>query len=261
MIITREEIIATLTSTLIQESFIRAAWLGGSDASGRTDQWSDIDLQMVVEDTMVEKAFDIFHHHLTMLSPIQYVFRLSSPTWHGHEQEFVSLRYADPCHLIDLVIMKLSSENWFLEKERHGEPLILFDKDDLVHPPQFDTQAHNIRMQKRLERLRTVFPLFQNFVSKAVKRNDHVDAVQSLLTYTIRPFIELARMRYSPSVFDYGLRYLDRDIPQDLHDEMKRLILPRTVDEIEYNRKRIEELFTKLMNSYDRGEWTLDDQF
>jgi len=214
---------------------------------------------MIVEDGSVQRTFNAFHETLTLLSPIRYRFRLPMPTWHGHAQEFVSLRDAESFHLIDLVIMESSSINWFLEKERHGEPLVLFDKDDIVHPPPFDHDTHFAKIRSRLERLRIVFPMFQNFVTKAVLRNDHVDAVQSFMTYTVRPFVELARIRYAPYLFDYGLRYLDRDIPQDLHAEIKRLVMPRTLEEIELYRQHIEKLFTALMKSYDNGQWTLDD--
>ena len=42
----RKQIIDTLAAALEPLDWVRAAWLGGSDASGRTDEWSDVDLDL-----------------------------------------------------------------------------------------------------------------------------------------------------------------------------------------------------------------------
>ena len=42
------------------------------------------------------------------------------------------------------------------------------------------------------------------------------NAMASYLAYSIRPLVELLRMRHCPDRFDYGLRYLDRDLPKKL---------------------------------------------
>jgi len=255
--ISRQKIVETLVQALEPLSFVHAAWLGGSDGTGRTDQWSDIDLQAVVGDDKVEETLEVTKHAMESLSPIAHYYRLPKPTSHGHDQIFLSLLHADDCHLLDFVIMRKSSSNWFLEPARHGRPMVLFDKEGLVRPTAFDREAHGAKMAERFETLRTTFPLFQNFVKKAVLRGDLPDAVHSYFVCTIRPFVELARMRHCPDRYDYGLRYLDRDLPDSLSREIGELALPTSIGQIEEYRTRTEVLFNELLRAYDRRQWSI----
>lgn len=253
----RVMIIDTLAAALEPLSMVRAAWLGGSDASGRTDEWSDVDLQVVVEDEAVEQTFEIIHEALERLSPISHRFRLPSPTWHGHEQEFLGLRDADPCHFLDLLVLKKSSSERFLEPERHGTALVLFDKDGLVKPAAFDRAAHLAKIEKRLATLREIFPLFQNLTIKAARRRACADAMLTYMTQTLRPLVELLRIRYCPDRYDFGLRYLDRDLPAGFHAEIERLAFPRSIDDVEPFQARAEEIFRETIRALDAGEWSV----
>ena len=255
--ISRQMMIDALAAAFEPLPFVHAGWLGGSDASGRTDAWSDVDIQIVVDDDAAEQCFEIAREVLERLSPVTHSFRLPSPTWHGHEQEFLSLRDADPCHFIDFVVVKRSSKDWFLERERHGDALILFDKEGLVKPPPFDRAAHTAKMQKRFAVLREIFPLFQNLTTKAARRRAGADAMMSYMSQTIRLVVELLRMRHCPDRYDYGLRYLDRDLPSDLRAEIERLVFPPSVDQIEAYQARAEEIFNETMRAYDAGEWRI----
>lgn len=255
--LSRQMMIDALAAAFEPLPFVHAGWLGGSDASGRTDAWSDIDIQFVVEDDAVEQCFEVAHEVLERLSPIAHRFRMPSPTWHGHEQEFLSLRDADPCHFVDLVVMRRSSKDWFLERERHGDALVLFDKERIVIAPPFDRAAHIAKMEKRFGIVREIFPLFQNLTIKAARRGAGADAMMTYMSQTIRLLVEVLRMRYCPDRYDYGLRYLDRDLPADLRAEIDRLVFPPSVDAIESYQARAEALFNETMRAYDAGEWRL----
>ena len=38
---------------------------------------------------------------------------------------------------------------------------------------------------------------------------------------TIKPLVELLRMRHSPVRWDFGMRYLDRDLPPSVYDQVR----------------------------------------
>jgi hypothetical protein len=251
----RKLMIDAMAAALEPLPFVHAGWLGGSDASGRTDDWSDVDIQIVVDDDAIERAFEVIHGALEKLSPIAHRYRLASPTWHGHEQEFLSLRDADPCHFVDLVILKRSSKDWFLERERHGDVVVLFDKCDLVKPTPLDREAHMAKMEKRLAYLREAFPMFQNLAAKAARRRACADAMMTYMAQTLRPLVDLLRLRYCPDRFDFGLRYLDRDLPADVRAEVERLAFPPSVEQVETYQARAEALFNETMRALDAGEW------
>ena len=68
----RDKIIETLTTTLQPLDFVLAFWQGGSAASGYTDEWSDIDIHVIVRDECVEETFAIVEKALKIISVIQF---------------------------------------------------------------------------------------------------------------------------------------------------------------------------------------------
>ncbi len=253
--ISRERIIETLTVALQDCPSILAAWLGGSDGSGRTDQWSDVDLQLIVEDGRIDEAYRVLHTCLQTLSPIEYRYRLPRPTWHGHDQEFFRLRDAAPWHFMDVLVMERGAEDHFLDLERHGEPLILFDRGGLTAPTHLDRKAHQAKMAKRLAEIRQTFPMFQHFVTKAMWRGQAADAMAGYFSVTIRPLVELLRMRYAPDLYDYGMRYLDRDLPPDRLAAIEELVLVPELSRIEEFRARAEAIYDEEIAALDAGVW------
>ena len=53
----REQVVEVLREALLPLSYVNAAWLGGSDAFGRADELSDVDLQVDVDDGRVAATF------------------------------------------------------------------------------------------------------------------------------------------------------------------------------------------------------------
>lgn len=256
--VSRQQIIDVMHRALEQTDCVRAAWLGGSDASGRTDRWSDIDIQFIVEDDSVEPAYETLHAALEALSPIEHVFRFPQPMWHGHEQELLTLQGADRMHMVDMLIIKKSGEDFFLERERHGEPLVLFDKDGLIITVLLDRESHLAKMEKRLPLLRTQFYLYQGMVSKAAFRGHRLDALSAYLSATLKMLVELLRMRHCPERFDYGPRYLDRDLPAGLAEKIDGWVFVKDTKDLERCRAEAEELFTETLRDYDAGAWRLE---
>ena len=241
--VSRDAIIAALRAALEESPAVLAAFLGGSDATGRTDEFSDIDLVVVVEDGSVEETFGVIHAALEELSPISHRWRLADPTWHGHPQEFLALRDADPAHFVDLVIQTPTGGERFLDAERHGHADVLIDRAGMLAPIPLDEAALQQRIDARLAVLRERFPLFQTLVTRAVRRGFIAEAAVAYQDYAYRPLIELLRIRHCPQRFDYGARYLDRDLPDSLRTEIESLALPGSLDEVEAFRARAQALF------------------
>lgn len=249
----RATIIAALRAALEGDPAVRAAFLGGSDATGRTDLLSDIDLVVIVEPGAVERTFTTMHTALEALSPISHRWRLPEPTWHGHAQEFVALRAAAPEHFVDVVVEEPAGGERFLDVDRHGTPLVLFDRAGVVTPTPEDRAGLQSRIDARLATLRERFPLFQTLVSRAVRRGFVAEAAVAYQDHTYRPLIELLRIRHCPARFDYGARYLDRDLPAPLRAEVESLALPSSLAQIEEFRERAEMLFNATLTELDRS--------
>ena len=249
--VTRAQIITALHAALEAAPEVLAASLGGSDATGRTDEFSDVDLVVVVAEGAVEATLEAVHSALEDLSPIAHRWRLAEPTWHGNAQEFLSLRDADPAHFIDLVVLEPSGGERFLEVERHGTAIVLFDRAGLLAPAPLDRVALQARIDARLAILRERFPLFQTLVTRAVRRGFVAEAAVAYQDYTYRPLIELLRIRHCPDRFDFGARYLDRDLPAAVRAEVEALALPGSLAEVETFRGRAEALFVATLAELD----------
>jgi predicted nucleotidyltransferase len=251
----RETLIRALTAALAKREWARAAWLGGSDATGRLDRFSDIDLVTVVDEDRVDDAFAAIKEELESISPVDLEWRVPSPTWHGHEQVFYRLRDADEHLMIDFVVMTRSTpaQNRFLERERHGFPVVLFDHDGFCSPAALDRSVHDQRMRARLERIRVTFPLFQPLVTRAIERGQPCDAAYFYSQLTLAPTVEALRMLHCPERFDFGMRYLFDDLPAEVYTRVCELALPGSLDGIRRCREQAHAMFNDAMERLDHG--------
>ncbi|HEY9605229.1 MAG TPA: hypothetical protein V6C85_26725, partial [Allocoleopsis sp.] len=221
----RQKILESIIATLEPKDFVLALWQGGSAAHEFTDEWSDIDIQVIVEDDAcggsrsdhrVQETFDILEESLKTISEIRFKWRVPEPTWHGHSQCFYQLEDASPFLFIDFAVLKQSFPNNFLELERHGKLAIAFDKANLLVQHSLDRSEHLSRMQERLATLIKTFDFFQLIVKKEINRGHLVSAISNYHTYTLQPLVELMGMVYRPERYDFRTKYFYRDFPTEV---------------------------------------------
>lgn len=221
----RDAIIDALTARLRDLPSVRALWLGGSDATGRRDAYSDIDYCVIADDGSAGEVFAAAESALAAISPIEIGYRLPQCPWPHMEQAFYRLRDAGPHLLVDFCVLSANAppEARFMERERHGQPQILFDPSGLLAPVPMDRAAHQVRIAARIADLRQRFPLFQTLVERNLARGQAVDALHFYMNLTLRPLIDLLRIAYCPDRFDFGARYLKFDLPPQIAAEVERL--------------------------------------
>ncbi|MDB5097036.1 MAG: polymerase beta domain protein region [Cyanobacteria bacterium RYN_339] len=232
-----------LQALLEPRADVLAAWLGGSAASGRTDEHSDVDLVAIAANDAVEAVLAAIEGAL----PIALRLALPMPTWHGHAQRL----YRVAGKLLDVVIMREDAPNRFLEPERHGTPVVLFDKPGLVRPAPLDPVAWHAKLRERVAYLVPSFDLLQELPRKAALRGLPMDAMGSYQTYTIRPLVELCRIKHCPWKYDFGLRYLERDLPADLHARLIALCYVADPADILAKLPVAEALFQEVLAGMD----------
>ncbi len=246
--LTSQEIISALQAALEPLDYVNAAWLGGSAAFNRADQWSDIDLMVDAADERVEEILPRIETTLQALSPIDLKFEVPRPTWHGHIQTIYRLERASPYLLIDVAVLKSSSLNKFLEPEIHGQAVVLFDKTGVVQPPPLDRQALQEKLRARLGYLRTVFDLFQILTLKELNRGSYLDALQYYFSFTLRPLVEALRIQHDPARHDFGARYLYADLPRPLAERVEQLYFVCDGEDLRRKRAEAESWFYEVMD-------------
>jgi len=251
--VTRDSLLATLTQRLESLDYTHAMWEAGAIAFGRVDEWSDIDLQVVVDDERVEDAFSEVESALEELSPIAATFRFPEPVWHGHSQAFYRLRDASPYLLLDLVVMKLSNESRFLQTEIHGAPFVYFDKTSIVTPEAFDAEAHAEKIRGRIEGLRSRFDMFQVMVTKEVERGNPIEAVAYYHAMTVRPLVEMLRIRHVPVRHDFYTRYVYYELPGAVIERLEPLFFVRDMEDLRSKRTVAEAWFHEISEAVGQG--------
>lgn len=232
MPINRPQLIQALRGALEPLPAVLAMWEGGAAAFGRVDEWSDADVQLVVEDGHVDEAVAAAEGALEALGGIKTRLVLPAPTWHGHWQGFYRTHGASPFLMLDLVVMERSHPNKFLEPEIHGDKVIHFDKDDVLAAPPFDHAAWEERLRQRAEAIRGSFDLFQALTLKEIPRGNHIEALSFYQNFTLRPLVELLRLRHAPLHHHFHTRYLYYDLPPEIVERLHPLFFVASPDEL-----------------------------
>ena len=223
----RARISAAVTEALQPLPEVFAGWEGGSAAFGAVDAYSDIDLEFVVADdasfedlyTSAERAIEAVSSITARYSPLQ--------------GRYYKLKESGDFFLVDLIFHRAGDPDDHLVIERHGEKVTLFDKGNWLRPRPVDEGALATKREARCRELQTWFPMSQVFVRKAILRGQHVEAVNAFWACTLKPLAELLRMRYCPVRWDFGVRYLDRDLPPAVYEQVRDLALVQDLEDLQ----------------------------
>ena len=248
----RHRIIAHLCERLGADPLVRAATLGGSDATGRADERSDVDVFVLVEPGAIEHTAALFEHALLELSPLNVRYRLPMPTWHGFHQAFYQLARASEDHMVDWVIVETRPETWriWFEQERHGRHKVLFDKDSLIRAGHVDRAEVARAIAKKVPELEMRFRAFRHLPVKLVDRGLPVDAAYFYHQLILRPLVDMLRIVHCPDRYDFGFRYVKFDLPGDSYRELERLMYPSGAAAIPGLVARADELFARALAEY-----------
>lgn len=250
--ITRERIITTLVTSLQPLSYIYALWEAGAASFNRIDQWSDIDLYLVVDDEAIAETFKSMEEAFSNLSGLELEFRLPAPTWHGHSQAFYRLKNASPFLFLDIVVMKESSKDKFLQFQIHEEPIVYFDKKSLVKNDLIQPEAFLDKLEARLQMLRVTFDLFQVLTLKEINRGNDIEALSYYMTYTYKPLVEVLRIKYSPYHYNFHNSYIYYDLPDQIVKRLHGLNFIPDSKALSRCRDEAEAWFWKVIDSIGR---------
>lgn len=222
-LVSKDAIRHALTEELARHDEVLAFWEAGSLAMGRADEWSDLDMQILTRDGAAEAVQSVVEDVLRTLGTIDAEYVLPAPTWHGHVQVFYRLAEADPLWLVDLVIMEEKSRLRFLEPELHGRPVTYIDRPGVVRPTPADADEFARVLQRRIAALRVVPELFHRFVEKELWRGRPIDALASYQGLVQR-VVEALRILHCPWRYNFGLRYLQHDLPPEEYARVLALV-------------------------------------
>jgi len=222
----RGRITEAVSNGLQPLSYVLAGWKCGSVAFDLEDQYSDIDLCFLLDDTFPTDQFYIaLESALNAVSPIVATHSLGAG-------RYFKLRDVSDYLLVDVCIYQTKDLAKRLDAERHGTIRPLFDKGEWLRRDPSAGVSQTASRAKRLEEHQEWFSISQSFVHKAILRGRQIESLHAYWGYTLRPLVELLRMRYCPHRWDFGMRYLERDLPEPVYEELRRLMFVGESDDI-----------------------------
>lgn len=248
----REAVINAIQHAVQPLTYVHAMWQGGAAAFGRVDEWSDIDVQFLVDDDHVQDTAAHVEAALLQLTSFELRFELPQPTWHGHWQAFYRLKDASPFLLIDLAVIKLSSQNRFLEPEIHGKAKVNFDKLGVVHASKpLDQTTFIAQIKGRMDVLRLMFDLFQVLTLKEIHRKNAIEAASFYQAYTLRPLVEVLRVKYDPARYNFHTRYVHYDFPPEAIQRLEPLFYPSSLNDLALKFVEAQQFFWETIETID----------
>lgn len=238
----RRRVIDALIAPLRALNAVEAVWEGGSAATGRLDAFSDVDLCIVAPPEATGAVFDAVESALAAIAPIEHTWRVDPPAFRDMAQRFYLLAGAPPFFAVDCSVLAPAGVAQFLERERHGEPLVYFDRGGRVRAVPLDRDAHEARRRARLEQIGQSVPVYALLARKEIARKRALEALgfyQALL----RALVELLGMAHRPERFDFGLRYVHGDFPPQVRDRLAHFAFVPDGDTLA---ERIEEIVAAI---------------
>ncbi len=215
----RKELVNIIKPWAQKHPSIIAAWEGGSAATNRMDQYSDLDLSLIVNDNQVETVFTDFEVFLKENFSIINKYRIPEPAWHGLSQCFYEIEPVDPFIYLDIAVIKESQPDKLMEQDRHGIATVWFDRKQ-IYNSRFSTPEEIAERGKKLYQsvVQTDFLIITE-VEKGIARGEFIDVFPTYYSFISRHLGVMMNLKHRPEKADFGLRYaridysnLDKDI-------------------------------------------------
>lgn len=246
----KETLITELTQTLLTHPNALAMWEAGSAANKAKDHFSDIDL-IVIAEKNAEQFFEEIETRLQKISSITHRYIESKSFWPGCFQRIYFFKDSPQHFFLDLAIIAKESKaliSEFLEIEKHGTPVVLFDKEGLVVTKNMDPLTLNEKHRMRVAEIDGFFPVYLTLVQKEIARGKSIDAFAFYMGGVIRPLVELLGIIHRPFRFDFGLRYLHTVFPEKERELIHNLIYVHHLDDLKEKIVVAEKFFKETRN-------------
>ena len=79
-------------------------------------------------------------------------------------------------------------------------------------------------IDEAVDQIRQRRPTAEWLVNRALRRGQEAETVQFYLAFALNPLVRLLRVEHCPWRHDFGLRYLDTDLPADVAERVTALV-------------------------------------
>jgi predicted nucleotidyltransferase len=243
----RQEAIRLLKELMQNNSNYLAAWEGGSAATGYLDENSDLDLGIIVKDDYVEESVSELKAFIEKIWGIDFFIRVPEPNWHGHSQFFCKPKSEFDFFYFDILIEKETcTKDRFTSSDRHGQSIIWFDHNRIIDTNPLPKDTFSEQYKRIQTQMSESFPLLSLELKKNLFRRKKIESFESYFGF-LRRYVALLNIKYRPAKYDFGLRYIDRDFPTDMANQIENLLYVKDFEKLKENALTVLHLFKELL--------------
>lgn len=198
---------------------VRVVFVGGSAVTGGYDDHSDLDVEVLATPGEAVATYRRLLDAALRDFTVHQVWELPEATWPDGRQAFLNLTpdagdLGVPTRIIDLHVSDLADEHRLVDPRRHGEPLVLHDPAGLVELRPDDEETMALARAEAVTQIAARRQTAAWLVNRAIARDQQAEAVSFHLQFAVSPLVRLLRIVHCPARHDFGLRYLDTDLPE-----------------------------------------------
>ena len=228
----RADLVKMIQPWVYAHPSILAAWEGGSAATQRMDQYSDLDLSLVVIDDQVDMIFKDLEAFLMKHFSILRKYRIPEPAWHGLSQCFYQIDHTDPFIYLDIAVIKESQPEKLMEQDRHGFANVWFDRKHIYDPSPSSPKDIIERGKKLFDSMVQTDFLIMIEVEKGIQRGQFIDVFPTYYSFISRHLAVMMNLKYRPEKVDFGLRYARFDYDFSDLEKIEKSIAVATIHEL-----------------------------
>ena len=229
----RKYIIDYIKRYAISKDYVYAMWLEGADGLNQVDEYSDLDFWFDVEDSKRDSFIFDLVNHLSLLGKID--SRMDQSTKEIYQSN-IHLENTNEYLTIDLAAQNDSrdrKDTCFTNGSITEVPLVLFDKKNIItfhEPYELDYKELNTIFKQKKNRI-----LQYSRVTKYIKRNQYLECFMEYEKQILKPIVTIARIIYTPYIYDYELCHISRHLPKDIVEKLEVLYKVNSFADIEKN--------------------------
>ena len=243
----RSELRAALRDELVKCDNVLAMWEAGSHAFARADEYSDLDIGLLVREGTLDEAWAAIDRGLERVGGFDLRWQLPGHIFKGMTQRVYHPRRGGRWLALDVGIFQESAEDLYLDEPRHGRAEVLFDRTRRVKPPPWDPGKHRQNMREALQQDVMRWRSHATFFRKELARGRSIDAFGFYVGLALRPLLSVLGMLHRPDRFDYGFRYVKEDMPADVVARLERLCYIPSPAALEERFAEADQLFNETV--------------
>lgn len=244
----RHELVNFIKPWVLSKNYVIAAWEGGSAATNRLDQYSDLDLSLVVQDDQVERTFQELDTFIEEKFGIIRKYRLPEPTWHGASQCFYVIDHVEPMIYLDIAVLKKSNPDKLMESDRHGHAVVWFDREHIYNSTPSDSKTIQERGKKLFATTTQMDFLIMLEIEKGILRGQFYDVFPTYMSFISRQLSVLLNLKHRPEKADFGLRYGRTEYKNDDAKLVENAFKVSTIDELKHHYELIKKRYFELVH-------------